>query len=147
VPPSGIRKFFDIAATMKNVISLGIGEPDFVTPAPIVEAGVESLRSGHTSYTRTQASWSFEKGCLASWISCTTSSTTLKTSYLSRSGSARALLLALMAVLEPGDESYRAGTVLRRLPAYGGLRRRRARCRADIRGPGLPGDGRRTLSA
>src|SRR5215210_1134383 len=51
VPPSGIRKFFDIAATMKDVISLGIGEPDFVTPEPIVEAGVQSLRAGHTSYT------------------------------------------------------------------------------------------------
>src|SRR5438093_13659227 len=51
VPPSGIRKFFDIVATMKDVISLGIGEPDFVTPAPIVEAGVKSLQAGHTSYT------------------------------------------------------------------------------------------------
>src|SRR5436190_14401217 len=51
VPPSGIRKFFDIAATMKDVISLGIGEPDFVTPEPIVQAGIESLKAGHTSYT------------------------------------------------------------------------------------------------
>src|SRR5947199_8572684 len=51
VPPSGIRRFFDIAATMKNVISLGIGEPDFVTPAPIVQAGIESLRRGETHYT------------------------------------------------------------------------------------------------
>ena len=44
--PSGIRKFFDIAATMKNVISLGVGEPDFTTPDPILEAGVHSLRAG-----------------------------------------------------------------------------------------------------
>src|SRR5439155_11736224 len=51
VPPSGIRKFFDIVATMKDVISLGIGEPDFVTPEPIVEAGIKSLQAGHTSYT------------------------------------------------------------------------------------------------
>src|SRR4029453_4390576 len=51
VPPSGIRKFFDIVATMKDVISLGIGEPDFVTPAPIVESGIESLRQGHPIYT------------------------------------------------------------------------------------------------
>ena len=43
VPPSGIRRFFDIAATMEDVISLGIGEPDFVTPAPIVRAGIASL--------------------------------------------------------------------------------------------------------
>jgi aminotransferase len=49
--PSGIRKFFDIAATMKDVISLGIGEPDFVTPPSILEAGVQSLRNGETHYT------------------------------------------------------------------------------------------------
>ena len=51
VPPSGIRKFFDIAATMTDVISLGIGEPDFDTPRGIIEAGVESLREGRTHYT------------------------------------------------------------------------------------------------
>ena len=49
--PSGIRKFFDIAATMQDVISLGIGEPDFCSPAPVVEAGVASLRAGDTHYT------------------------------------------------------------------------------------------------
>src|SRR6187455_2188207 len=51
VPPSGIRKFFDIAATMDDVISLGIGEPDFVTPEPFLEAGIRSLREGETHYT------------------------------------------------------------------------------------------------
>ena len=47
--PSGIRKFFDIVATMKDVISLGIGEPDFDTPAPILEAGIRSLKVGQNS--------------------------------------------------------------------------------------------------
>ena len=51
VPPSGIRKFFDIAATMHDVISLGIGEPDFVTPDVILQAGIASLQRGETSYT------------------------------------------------------------------------------------------------
>ena len=51
MPPSGIRRFFDIAATMDDVISLGVGEPDFDTPRVIVEAGVESLREGRTHYT------------------------------------------------------------------------------------------------
>ncbi len=51
VPPSGIRKYFDIAATMKDVISLGIGEPDFVTPGPMLEEGIASLRRGETGYT------------------------------------------------------------------------------------------------
>jgi len=49
--PSGIRRFFDIAATMKDVISLGIGEPDFTTPEPILQAGSRSLQRGETHYT------------------------------------------------------------------------------------------------
>ena len=49
--PSGIRKFFDIAATMKDVISLGIGEPDFTSPEPILQAGIRSLQNGETHYT------------------------------------------------------------------------------------------------
>jgi aminotransferase len=49
--PSGIRKFFDIAATMQDVISLGIGEPDFTTPEPILQAGLRSLQRGETHYT------------------------------------------------------------------------------------------------
>jgi aminotransferase len=51
VPPSGIRKFFDIIATMDDVISLGVGEPDFVTPGHITQAGIHSLERGETSYT------------------------------------------------------------------------------------------------
>src|SRR5919199_2281837 len=51
VPPSGIRRFFDIAATMDDVISLGIGEPDFVTPDGIRGAGIRSIREGYTAYT------------------------------------------------------------------------------------------------
>lgn len=49
--PSGIRKFFDIVATMHDVISLGIGEPDFTTPPPILQAGIRSLQNGDTHYT------------------------------------------------------------------------------------------------
>ena len=51
IPPSGIRKFFDIAAEMKDCISLGVGEPDFVTPWNIREAGINSLRDGITCYS------------------------------------------------------------------------------------------------
>ena len=51
VPPSGIRRFFEIAATMDDVISLGIGEPDFVSPQPIIDAAKESLDAGKTGYT------------------------------------------------------------------------------------------------
>ena len=51
VPPSPIRRYFDLATTMEDVISLGIGEPDYVTPAPILNAGADSLLQGNTSYT------------------------------------------------------------------------------------------------
>lgn len=51
VPPSGIRKYFDLINEMKDAISLGIGEPDFVTPWNIREAGIYSLEKGHTHYS------------------------------------------------------------------------------------------------
>jgi aminotransferase len=51
VPPSGIRKYFDMINEMKDVISLGIGEPDFITPLNIREAGIQSLENGHTHYS------------------------------------------------------------------------------------------------
>src|SRR6185312_9340541 len=51
VKPSGIRKFFDIINTMPQVISLGVGEPDFVTPEHIRQAGIRSIEQGHTQYT------------------------------------------------------------------------------------------------
>jgi len=51
IPPSGIRRFFDIGTTMADVISLGIGEPDFVTPDAIIRAGIRALEAGHTHYT------------------------------------------------------------------------------------------------
>ena len=51
LPPSGIRKFFDLASTMEGCISLGVGEPDFVTPQHIRQACVDSLDQGMTMYT------------------------------------------------------------------------------------------------
>ena len=51
MPPSGIRKFFDIVATMDGAISLGVGEPDFVTPWSVRDAGIYSLEKGRTHYT------------------------------------------------------------------------------------------------
>ena len=51
VPPSGIRKFFDIVNVMDDVVSLGVGEPDFRTPWNYTDAAIYSLRSGHTHYT------------------------------------------------------------------------------------------------
>ena len=51
IPPSGIRKFFDVVSEMKGAISLGVGEPDFDTPWHIREEGIYSLEKGRTFYT------------------------------------------------------------------------------------------------
>lgn len=51
IPPSGIRVFFDLVLGMKDVISLGVGEPDFVTPWNVCEAGIYAIEEGYTSYT------------------------------------------------------------------------------------------------
>ena len=51
MPPSGIRKFFDIASEMKDIISLSVGEPDFVTPWNVREAAIASIERGFTHYT------------------------------------------------------------------------------------------------
>ncbi len=102
--PSGIRRFFDIASEMKDVISLGVGEPDFKTPWSIRRAGIESLEKGHTWYTA-------NAGLIA-----------LRTeisNYLSRRfsldydpkqevfitvGGSEAIDLCIRAIVEPGDE-------------------------------------------
>ncbi|MCA9994537.1 MAG: aminotransferase class I/II-fold pyridoxal phosphate-dependent enzyme [Anaerolineales bacterium] len=103
-PPSGIRKFFDIAASMKDVISLGIGEPDFVTPSPILEAGVASLRRGETAYTSNSGTLALRQAV----------SQHLKRLYgvayhpedevIITVGVSEALYLIMTAILDPGDE-------------------------------------------
>ncbi|MCA9898136.1 MAG: aminotransferase class I/II-fold pyridoxal phosphate-dependent enzyme, partial [Anaerolineales bacterium] len=103
-PPSGIRKFFDIAATMKDVISLGIGEPDFVTPKPILQAGIDSLQRGETAYTsnsgtaelRTALSQHLNKLYKVQYDPADEIIVTV--------GVSEALYLVMTAVLNPGDE-------------------------------------------
>ncbi|MGI6193342.1 MAG: aminotransferase class I/II-fold pyridoxal phosphate-dependent enzyme [Christensenellales bacterium] len=63
IPPSGIRRFFDIAAEMKDCISLGVGEPDFVTPWNIRESGIKSLKDGITCYTSNSGLLELRKLC------------------------------------------------------------------------------------
>jgi aminotransferase len=103
LPPSGIRKFFDLVATMKDVISLGVGEPDFVTPWTVRESGIFSLEQGQTMYTsnagllelREELSRHLKK--------------TLGLSYdptkelLITTGASEAVDLVMRAVLEQGD--------------------------------------------
>jgi aminotransferase len=104
VPPSGIRKFFDIAATMKDVISLGIGEPDFVTPSVILEAGLASLRRGETSYTSNSGIFELRQALSRKWADLYGVEYDPEGEILITVGGSEALYLALTAILNPGDE-------------------------------------------
>ena len=119
--PSGIRKFFDIVATMKDVISLGIGEPDFVTPAPILEAGIRSLQSGETHYTSNAGRLDLRQELAAHLQRLYHVSYDPVSELLITVGVSEALYLAMTAILNPGDEviiptpcfvSYQAETIL-----------------------------------
>ena len=104
VPPSGIRRFFDIAATMKNVISLGIGEPDFVTPEPILRAGVASLNRGETAYTSNSGTIELRRALAQHLQRLYNVAYDPETELLVTVGVSEALYLALTAIVDPGDE-------------------------------------------
>lgn len=104
VPPSGIRKFFDIAATMQDVISLGIGEPDFVTPDVIREAGMNSLTRGETRYTSNSGILELRRAIVAKWAGLYGVEYDPEDETLVTVGGSEALYLVLTAILNPGDE-------------------------------------------
>jgi aminotransferase len=104
VPPSGIRKFFDIAATMKDVISLGIGEPDFVTPDVIRQAGIASLNRGETRYTSNSGILELREAIATKWAALYGVLYDPETEILITVGGSEAVYLALTAILDPGDE-------------------------------------------
>ena len=104
MPPSGIRDFFEIVSTMKDVISLGIGEPDFTTPWHIREAAIFSLERGVTSYTSNLGLLSLREA-LAHYVSRVFHAHyNPKSEILVTVGVSEALDIAMRALLEPGDE-------------------------------------------
>ena len=104
IPPSGIRKFFDIAATMDDVISLGIGEPDFVTPQPILQAGIHSLHDGETHYTSNSGILELRQALSAHLERLYDVRYDAEHELLISVGVSEALYLVLNAILDPGDE-------------------------------------------
>lgn len=102
--PSGIRKFFDIASTMKEVISLGIGEPDFTTPEPIVRAGIRSLEMGETHYTSNWGITELRRALSDHLNKLYGVSYDPDTEILITVGGSEALNLAALALLDTGDE-------------------------------------------
>jgi aminotransferase len=104
VPPSGIRKFFDISATMDDVISLGIGEPDFVTPDVILRAGIKSLKHGDTHYTSNSGTLELRQAVVRYLQRLYGIAYHPESEILITVGVSEALYLTLNAVLNPGDE-------------------------------------------
>ena len=104
VPPSAIRRFFDIAGTMKDAISLGVGEPDFVTPFPVRNTAIDSLLDGETSYTanagilplREEISWYLKNRFQLEYAP--------EDEVLVTVGASEAIDIALRALVRPGDE-------------------------------------------
>ena len=104
VPPSGIRKFFDIVRQMPDAISLGVGEPDFVTPWAIRDAAIQSIEEGRTQYT---SNWGLEslREKIAAYLRMRCHVTySPKDEVLITVGASEGIDLALRALVCPGDE-------------------------------------------
>ena len=104
VPPSGIRRFFEIAATMENVISLGIGEPDFVSPQPVIKAAQESLDRGMTGYTANAGLLELREAVSEELDRLYNVKYDPKTEILISVGVSEALQLTMLSLLDPGDQ-------------------------------------------
>ena len=104
VPPSGIRRFFDIAGTMRGAISLGVGEPDFVTPYHIRNAAMDSLLEGETQYTPNRGLLSLRAEIAEYLFQRFGVQYDPQTEIVVTVGASEAIDLALRATVETGDE-------------------------------------------
>ena len=104
MPPSSIRKFFDIVNTMDNAISLGVGEPDFATPWHIRECAIESLERGYTTYTSNQGMLPL-RNAIANYLKEKIGvEYSGETEVLVTVGASEGIYDALRALVDPGDE-------------------------------------------
>lgn len=104
IKPSGIRKFFDIAATMEGVVSLGIGEPDFPTPANILQAGVRSMEEKGTAYTANVGLLELRQAISKYFAQSFQLEYDPADQILVTVGASEAVDIALRSVVCPGDE-------------------------------------------
>lgn len=102
--PSGIRKYFDIAATMEDVVTLGIGEPDFATPEHIMNAGIASLRDGKTGYTGNSGLIELRRAISDYVYNLYGNRYQPENQIVVTVGVSEALWVALKAITDPGDE-------------------------------------------
>ncbi len=104
IPPSGIRRFFDIAQTMEDVISLGVGEPDFCTPWNVCEAGIYSIEQGSTAYTSNKGTPQL-RGAISRYLDARFDLRyDPEDEIIVTCGVSEAADIAIRAVVDPGDE-------------------------------------------
>jgi aminotransferase len=104
IPPSGIRRFFDLVLGMPDVISLGVGEPDFVTPWRIREKAITALEEGMTTYTSNKGLMILRKAISGHFQKKHGINYDPETEILVTVGVSEAMDLALRAILDPGDK-------------------------------------------
>lgn len=104
IPPSGIRKFFDIAAEMPDCISLGVGEPDFVTPAAFCEAAIKSINDGITQYTSNSGLKELRMAVTCYLHESIGVDYDPVNEVLITAGASEGIDIAMRALLNPGDE-------------------------------------------
>ncbi|WP_339820938.1 aminotransferase class I/II-fold pyridoxal phosphate-dependent enzyme [Paenibacillus sp. FSL R7-0216] len=104
IQPSGIRRFFDLASGSKDIITLGVGEPDFITPWHVREACVYSLERGYTSYTSNAGTPELREAIAEYLDTSYHVKYNPKDEILVTVGGSEAIDLALRALIEPGDE-------------------------------------------
>jgi aminotransferase len=104
IPPSGIRRFFDMLAEMKDVISLTIGEPDFTTPEPIIRAAIDSLEAGETHYTANGGMLELRELVAANLGDRYGVDYDPRTELLITVGASEGVDASLRATINPGDE-------------------------------------------
>ena len=104
IPPSGIRRFFDLANEMEGVISLGVGEPDFDTPWHIREAGIRSIEEGRTAYTANQGLFSLRKEICQYHERRFNVHYNPKDNIVITVGGSEAIDIAMRALINEGDE-------------------------------------------
>jgi aminotransferase len=104
IPPSGIRKFFDLVLTMQDVISLGVGEPDFSTPWNICESSIYSIEQGSTSYTSNKGLQSLREALSRYFDKHYHLTYDSEDEIIITSGVSEALDISIRAITDPGDE-------------------------------------------
>ncbi len=104
IPPSGIRKFFDLVLTMEDVISLGVGEPDFRTPWNICESSIYSIEQGVTSYTSNKGLQPLREALARHLTERYNLTYNCDDEIIITSGVSEALDIAIRAIVDPGDE-------------------------------------------